>query len=38
LYFTKFLNTNNKLKLFNLTMGSILILSAVFMLLSNLLQ
>uniref|UniRef100_UPI004048921E LysE family translocator n=1 Tax=Aliarcobacter sp. TaxID=2321116 RepID=UPI004048921E len=38
LYFTKFLNTHNKLKLFNLIMGSILILSAIFMLLSNLLQ
>jgi threonine/homoserine/homoserine lactone efflux protein len=38
LYFTKFLNTHNKLKFFNVIMGSILILSAVFMLLSNLLQ
>jgi threonine/homoserine/homoserine lactone efflux protein len=38
LYFTKFLNTHNKLKIFNIIMGSILILSAVIMILSNLLH
>jgi threonine/homoserine/homoserine lactone efflux protein len=37
LYFTKFLNTHNKLKIFNVIMGSILILSAVIMILSKLL-
>jgi threonine/homoserine/homoserine lactone efflux protein len=35
LYFTKFLNTNRKLKVFNVIMGSILILSAVIMILSK---
>lgn len=33
LYFTKFLNTNSKLKIFNIIMGSILILSAGIMIL-----
>jgi threonine/homoserine/homoserine lactone efflux protein len=36
LYFTKFLNTHRKLKVFNLIMGSILILSAMIMILSKL--
>jgi threonine/homoserine/homoserine lactone efflux protein len=36
LYFAKFLNTNIKLKFFNVVMGSILILSAVIMILSKL--